>query len=148
MITIKIFIVHIHLYQTHRYTEKWRDTQGCVPLNPLFILCIYHCTVSPTLPCCDFSVSLTLPEPSISTCPDVGCGKFLSVGGELVGRRNIVQNQQHNILQKWLSTVDNMTIITFYLTIDYHICCLSAYSANTSFLQYIMLFTLDNIPIL
>ena len=38
--------------------------------------------------------------------------------------RNIVQNQQHNILQKWPSTVDNMTIITFYLTTDYHICCL------------------------
>jgi len=38
--------------------------------------------------------------------------------------RNIVQNQQHNIPQKWLSTVDNMTIITFYPTTGYHICCL------------------------
>jgi len=51
----------------------------------------------------------------------------------------------YNILQKWLSTVDNMTIITFYQQLI--ITSAANYSANTSFLQYIMLFTLDNVPI-
>ena len=41
----------------------------------------------------------------------------LAVKGRLPCR-NIVQSEQHNILQEWLSTVNNMTIITFYLTFD------------------------------